>query len=136
MQIPSFQKKINPEKSLEKISVFSEPTDLALKEWQLKGLKSPDMSIINSYRKERVVRQLQKNKVDAVLLFDPLNIRYATGTSNMLLWNTHNPFRSCLVFDDGYCILWDYQESTHYVESNYLYIDEDRTGASMLYFAK
>ena len=54
----------------------------------------------------------------------------------MLLWNTHNPFRSCLVFDDGYCILWDYQESNHYVESNYLYIDEVRTGASMFYFAK
>ncbi|MFL2801066.1 MAG: M24 family metallopeptidase [Paracoccaceae bacterium] len=95
-----------------------------------------DISIINSYRKERVVRQLQENKVDAILLFDPLNIRYATGTSNMLLWNTHNPFRSCLVFDDGHCILWDYQESTHYVESNYLYIDEVRTGASMFYFAK
>ena len=136
MASASFQKKIDPGKSPEKISVFSEPTDLALKEWQLKGLKLPDMSIINSYRKERVVRQLQKNKVDAVLLFDPLNIRYATGTSNMLLWNTHNPFRSCLVFDDGYCILWDYQESTHYVESNYLYIDEVRTGASMFYFAK
>ena len=136
MQSTSFQKKINPGKSPEKISVFSEPTDMALKEWQLKGLELPDISIINSYRKERVIRQLQENNVDAVLLFDPLNIRYATGTSNMLLWNTHNPFRSCLVFNDGYCILWDYQESNHYVESNYLYIDEVRTGASMFYFAK
>lgn len=136
MQSTSFQKKINHGKSPEKISVFSEPTDMALKEWQLKGLELPDISIINSYRKERVIRQLQENNVDAVLLFDPLNIRYATGTSNMLLWNTHNPFRSCLVFDDGYCILWDYQESNHYVESNYLYIDEVRTGASMFYFAK
>jgi len=136
MQSTSFHKKINPGKSPEKISVFSEPTDMALKEWQLKGLELPDISIINSYRKERVIRQLQENNVDAVLLFDPLNIRYATGTSNMLLWNTHNPFRSCLVFDDGYCILWDYQESNHYVESNYLYIDEVRTGASMFYFAK
>ncbi len=54
MQIPSFQKKITPEKSPEKISVFSEPTDLALKEWRLKGLKLPDVSRINSYRKERV----------------------------------------------------------------------------------
>ena len=136
MQSTSFQKKINPGKSPEKISVFSEPTDMALKEWQLKGLELPDISILNSYRKERVIRQLQENNVDAVLLFDPLNIRYATGTSNMLLWNTHNPFRSCLVFDDGYCILWDYQESNHYVESNYLCIDEVRTGASMFYFAK
>ena len=136
MQAPSFQKKINPGKAPEKISVFSEPTELALKEWNDKGLQLPDVSMINSFRKEQVVRQLEKNKVDAILLFDPLNIRYATGTSNMLLWNTHNPFRSCLIFDDGHCILWDYQESTHYVESNYLYIDEVRTGASMFYFAK
>ena len=136
MQSSYFQKKINPGKAPEKIRVFSEPTELALKEWQLKGLNLPDISIINSYRKERVARQLQGKNVDAVLLFDPLNIRYATGTSNMLLWNTHNPFRSCLVFDDGHCILWDYQESTHYLESNYLYIDEVRTGASMFYFAK
>ena len=84
MQSSSSQKKINPGKAPEKISVFSEPTDLALKEWQFKGLHLPDISIINSYRKERVVRQLQENKVDAILLFDPLNIRYATGTSNML----------------------------------------------------
>ena len=136
MQSSSFQKKINPGKAPEKISVFSEPTELALQEWQLKGLDLPDISIINSYRKERVARQLQGKNVDAVLLFDPLNIRYATATSNMLLWNTHNPFRSCLVFDDGHCILWDYQGSTHYLESNYLYIDEVRTGASMFYFAK
>ena len=136
MQAPSFKNKINPGKAPEKISVFSEPTELALKEWNNKGLQLPDVSIINSYRKEQVVTQLKKNRVDAILLFDPLNIRYATGTSNMLLWNTHNPFRSCLIFDDGHCILWDYQESTHYVESNYLYIDEVRTGASMFYFAK
>ena len=136
MASASFQKKIDPGKSPQKISVFSEPSDIALKEWQLKGLELPDISIINSYRKERVIMELQKNNVDAILLFDPLNIRYATGTSNMLLWNTHNPFRSCLVFDDGHCILWDYQESNHYVESNYLYIDEVRTGASMFYFAK
>ena len=136
MQAPSFKNKINPGKAPEKISVFSEPTELALKEWNNIGLQLPDVSIINSYRKEQVVTQLKKNRVDAILLFDPLNIRYATGTSNMLLWNTHNPFRSCLVFDDGHCILWDYQESTHYVESNYLYIDEVRTGASMFYFAK
>ena len=72
MQTPSFKKKINPGKAPEKISVFSEPTELALKEWNYKGLQLPDVSIINSYRKERVVTQLKKNKVDAILIFDPL----------------------------------------------------------------
>ncbi len=28
---------------------------------------------------------------------DPLNIRYATDSTNMQLWNTHNPFRAVLI---------------------------------------
>ena len=51
MQAPSFKNKINPGKAPEKISVFSEPTELALKEWNNIGLQLPDVSIINSYRK-------------------------------------------------------------------------------------
>ena len=34
-----------------------------------------------------------RGTTDAVLLTDPLNIRYATDATNMQLWNTHNPFR-------------------------------------------
>ena len=49
MQTPSFKNKINPGKAPEKISVFSEPTELALKEWNNKGLQLPNVSIINSY---------------------------------------------------------------------------------------
>ena len=39
MQAPSFKNKINPGKAPEKISVFSEPTELALKEWNNIGLQ-------------------------------------------------------------------------------------------------
>ena len=67
MQSSSFQKKINPGKAPEKISVFSEPTDLALKEWELKGLHLPDISIINSYRKESCLLYTSPSPRDATL---------------------------------------------------------------------
>jgi Xaa-Pro dipeptidase len=44
-------------------------------------------------------------------MFDPLNIRYATDSTNMQLWNTHNPFRACLVCADGHMVLWDYKNA-------------------------
>ena len=45
MQSSSFQKKINPGKAPEKISVFSEPTELALQEWQLKDQREHNKNI-------------------------------------------------------------------------------------------
>jgi Xaa-Pro aminopeptidase len=46
-----------------------------------------------------------------LLIFDPLNIRYATDSTNMQLWNTHNPFRAVLVCADGYMVIWDYKNA-------------------------
>jgi len=43
----------------------------------------------------------------ALVVFDPLNIRYAIDSTNMQLWNTHNPFRALIVFADGYMMMWD-----------------------------
>ena len=37
----------------------------------------------------------------AIVVFDPLNIRYASDSTNMQLWNTHNPFRALIVCADG-----------------------------------
>ena len=51
-------------------------------------------------------------------MFDPLNIRYATDTTNMQLWNTHNPFRACLLCADGYMVLWDYKNAPFLAQYN------------------
>ncbi len=68
-------------------------------------------------------------------MFDPLNIRYATDTTNMQLWNTHNPFRACLLCADGYMVLWDYKNAPFLAEFNPL-VCESRSGADMFYFAR
>ena len=54
---------------------------------------------------QRLVQQIQINDIDGILMFDPMNIRYATDSTNMQLWNTHNPFRAVMVTADG---LWCY----------------------------
>ena len=84
------------------------PTPMAYEEWAMAGLQCPDLPAMRQYRLDRIVAGLIERNLDAVLLFDPLSIRYATDTTHMQLWNAHNPFRACMVTADGYMILWEY----------------------------
>jgi len=68
-----------------------------------------------------------------LLVFDPLNIRYATDSTNMQLWNTHNPFRAVLICADGYMVIWDYKNSPFLSTFNPL-VKEQRSGADLFYF--
>ena len=110
------------------------PTALAFEEWAAAGLVAPNLKAMREFRLQSIVDQLAKHDYAGVLLFDPLNIRYATDSTNMQLWNTHNPFRACLVTASGYMILWDYKNSPFLAAHNPL-VREVRSGASMFYFA-
>jgi Xaa-Pro aminopeptidase len=68
-----------------------------------------------------------------VLCFDPLNIRYATDSSNMHLWIAHNPSRAVFIAADGYVVLWDFHRCEH-LSGHLPLIDEIRTGAGFYYF--
>ena len=109
------------------------PTDLAFEEWAGLGLTPPDLEALRHYRHSRLVKQLNEQDIGGVLMFDPLNIRYATDTTNMQLWATHNPCRACLVTADGYMVLWDFHASEH-LSSHLPLINEVRHGASFFYF--
>lgn len=52
-----------------------------------------DQDKLVAYRLERVREELRKRDVAGAMLADPLNIRYATGTRNMMLWTMHAPAR-------------------------------------------
>ena len=110
------------------------PTRLAFDEWAAAGLTAPDLTGMRQWRLDRISGQLQERDLAGVLMFDPLNIRYATDSTNMQLWNTHNPFRACLVTADGHMVLWDYKNAPFLAEHNPL-VREVRSGASMFYFA-
>ena len=108
------------------------PTQLAFGEWQAAGLALPNLQAMRTFRWQRLVKSLIARDYGAVLLFDPLNIRYATDTTNMQLWNSHNPFRACMVCADGHMVMWEYKQAPFLVAFNPL-VHELRAGASFFY---
>ena len=110
------------------------PTDKAFSEWAALGLTPPNLDRMRQARLGRVVAQLRARDYGGVLCFDPLNIRYATDSSNMHLWITHNPARAAFVAADGYVVLWDFHRCDH-LSAHLPLINEVRTeGAGFFYF--
>jgi Xaa-Pro aminopeptidase len=109
------------------------PTQLAYAEWAAAGLQLPDLQEMRRYRWQRLTRHIEERDYAGLLMFDPLNIRYATDSTNMQLWNTHNPFRAVLLCADGYMVIWDYKNSPFLSEFNPL-VREQRSGADLFYF--
>ena len=108
------------------------PTQLAFREWQAAGLQPPDLTRMREDRWRRLTDGIVARGYAGLLMFDPLNIRYATDTTNMQLWNSHNPFRACLLCADGHMVMWEYKNSPFLVTFNPL-VKELRTGASFFY---
>ena len=63
---------------------------------------------LRSYRLDRVKKELQKNNLEACILFDPVNVRYALDTLNMSVYNMHNLTRYCFIPVNGPTILYEY----------------------------
>ena len=109
------------------------PTKLAFNEWEKSGLKLPNLPRMREFRWKRLTDHIVQRGYGGLLMFDPLNIRYATDSTNMQLWNTHNPFRAVLLCSDGYMVIWDYKNSPFLSEFNPL-VKEQRSGADLFYF--
>ncbi|MER9756233.1 Xaa-Pro peptidase family protein [Mesorhizobium sp. M0166] len=111
------------------------PTDIAFAEWSALGLTPPNLERMRKTRLGRIIQQLRQRDYASVLCFDPLNIRYATDSSNMQIWTMHNPSRAVFVSADGYVVLWDFHRCSH-LSSYFPLINEIREGgAGFFYFA-
>jgi Xaa-Pro aminopeptidase len=88
---------------------------------------------MREFRWKRLTKGIVDRGYAGLLMFDPLNIRYATDSTNMQLWNTHNPFRAVLLCADGYMVIWDYKNSPFLSTFNPL-VREQRSGADLFYF--
>ena len=110
------------------------PTKLALDEWEAAGLTLPDLDRMRDHRWQKLTKPVVDRGYGAILLFDPLNIRYATDSTNMQLWNTHNLFRAVLLCADGYMVMWDYKSSL-FLADHLPLVRETRTGAAFYYYA-
>lgn len=108
------------------------PTQLAFREWETANLHMPNLQHMREFRWRRLVDGLVSRDIGGLLMFDPLNIRYATDTTNMQLWNSHNPFRACLLCADGHMVMWEYKQAPFLVTYNPL-VKELRHGASFFY---
>ena len=75
-----------------------------------KRLKEDEINFdkLRSYRLDRVKSELKKNNLEACILFDPVNVRYALDTVNMSVYNMHNLTRYCFVPVEGPVILYEY----------------------------
>lgn len=109
------------------------PTQLAFDEWAAAGLTLPNLPAMRDFRWRRLTQHIVDRGYGGLLMFDPLNIRYATDSTNMQLWNTHNPFRAVLLCADGYMVIWDYKNAPFLSTFNPL-VREQRSGADLFYF--
>jgi len=86
------------------------------------------------YRLDRVKKELEKNNLEACILFDPVNVRYALDTVNMSVYNMHNLTRYCFVPVSGPVILYEYFNCEG-LSSHLNLIDEIRPAITWDYFS-
>lgn len=106
---------------------------LAEDEWAARGLPAPHLPRMRRYRLDRVRAQLRRHDVAGILLYDPINVRYATDSTDMQVWCTHNPVRYVWVSTDGPVVLWDFHNCEH-LSYHLDLVDEIRHGQSWFYF--
>lgn len=82
-----------------------------------KPLKSPlppeVLDRARVYRLRRIREQLVKHDCGALLLYNPINIRYALDTPNMQLWTMHETVRYALIFAEGPAIIFEFKGCEH-----------------------
>ena len=92
-----------------------------------------DMRKVRAYRLQRVREGLKARDYGACVLYDPINIRYATGTRNMTVWCLHNAVRYCFIPAEGPVTLFDFHNCEH-LSAGIETVSEVRHGTSWFYF--
>ena len=110
------------------------PGELALSEWAVSGLVLPDLPTLRKFRLERIREKLKAMDYAGIVLYDPLNVRYATDSTNMQLWTTHNAVRYCFVATEGPVVLFDFHQCEH-ISIHLDCVDEVRIGKAWSYYS-
>ena len=92
-----------------------------------------DQKDVRAYRLNRTKALLNQFGIDAAVLFDPLNLRYATGCRNMQVWTSHHLSRYVFIPVEGPVVLFDYGGALH-LSDGLETIDEARPAKSWDYF--
>lgn len=109
------------------------PGALAVAEWQAAGLALPDLEQVREYRLSRVRHYLKKFDYAGIVLYDPVNVRYATDSTNMQVWLLHNASRYVFVPAEGPVILWEF-DHCDFLSDHSSTVDEIRPCVPWFYF--
>jgi Xaa-Pro dipeptidase len=72
-----------------------------------------DLPGMRLYRKQRVLAGLAEHGLAGIVLFNPVNIRYACDSRNMQVYGLHNPCRYVFVAPDGHTVLFEFRNCEH-----------------------
>jgi len=130
-----YRSKIGPATSVAPLNWHTlGPGKLATSEWAEAGLELPNLEAIREYRLGRVREKLIEFDYAGIVLFDPLNVRYATSSTNMQVWITHNASRYAFIGADGHVVLFEFSHAD-YLSDPFPLIDEIRPVTDWYYFA-
>lgn len=93
-----------------------------------------DLVAVRTYRQQRVRQKMAEYDVDAVILSDPVNIRYATGTRNMQVFSMRNAPSRYLLLTQNRSILFEFTGCLHLGEG-YETVDEVRPSKTASFVA-
>ncbi|MDQ0159380.1 M24 family metallopeptidase [Alkalibacillus salilacus] len=93
-----------------------------------------DLVRMRKYRLNRVREQLKSLGYGGIVIFDPVNLRYATGSRNMQVFMLRNPGRYVFIPTEGPVVLFDFPNCEHLSEGIET-IDEVRPALTMSYVA-
>lgn len=93
-----------------------------------------DLRQVRLYRRSRVRAQMARYGVDAVILSDPVNIRYATGTRNMQVFSQRNAPSRYLLLTQSRSILFEFTGCLH-LGQGYETVDEVRPSRTASFVA-
>ena len=93
-----------------------------------------DLDEVRRYRLGRVRAALAARDLAGILLYDPVNVRYATDAPNMQIWCAHNEARYLYVPTEGPVRLFEFSDCQDLLTAGLPAIDEVRPATSVLYF--
>ncbi len=93
-----------------------------------------DLKAVRLYRLTRVRSEMQKRNIGALILSDPVNIRYATGTRNMQVFTARNSASRYLLLTEHDSILYEFTGCFHLAD-NYETITEVRAAMTASFVA-
>lgn len=105
---------------------------LAETEWAAAELAAPDLPKMRQLRLMRLRQELARRDYAGILLYDPLNIRYAADHTNMQNWTAHNASRYLFLATDGPAVLFEFQNCFHLSDHTGM-VDEVRPARNWIY---